>query len=121
MKHSLDPLETRCLFSTVFTPLLTDTFSGSSLNGALWHMPAFDPGGSTFLGRTQLKTVENEPPPAVSSGALKLTLDTFNRTMLPGQPSFYGSEILSNQTFSVGTGLDVVVRAKLDQATAGVV
>src|SRR5262245_23183598 len=58
MRAICQRLEPRLLLSAVYTTLLADDFSSSSLNLSAWHLPAFDPGGSTFLGRTQLKTVE---------------------------------------------------------------
>jgi hypothetical protein len=114
MRMFLEPLEGRICFSAVLTSLISDKFNAASVSTKVWHQPSYDPNGSTFLGRTQLKTAENEPMPKVENGAVRLTLDAYNRTSLAGSPSFYGSELISNKTFSVGTGLDMIVAARFN-------
>jgi beta-glucanase (GH16 family) len=111
----------RMLAAATSTVLLRDEFNGSGVNGQLWHIPQWNPDGSTFLGRTQLRTSENEPPPKVSKGAVHLTLDSYNRTLSPGQPSFYGTELISNKTFRVkaGAGLDMTFRARFNAPISG--
>ncbi len=118
-QYTLESLESRRLLSAVITPLLTDGFDGSSVNFSNWHIPAYDPNGSTYLGRTQLRVSQNSAAPKVSGGAVHLTLDSYNPTSLAGNPSFYGTELISNQTYSVGTGLDIVVRAKFNGPIPG--
>jgi hypothetical protein len=91
--------------------LLQDDFSGSSLNTANWYVPSWDPNGSTYLGHTQLQVAPYVPP--VSDGALHLPLETYNPTALTPGDSFFGSEIISNQQFTVGQGLVVDVTAQV--------
>ncbi len=111
----MECLESRQLLSATTTVLLRDDFSGGSVNAKNWHIPYWTPDGSTFLGRTQLAVSQNASPPRVSGGAVHLTLDTFNPTGF----SFYGTELISNRTFKIGTGLDVKIRAKLNAPIPG--
>ena len=118
----IEPLEARRLLSaTAPKVLLSDSFAGHALNSSLWHIPPFDPGGSTFVGRTQFRVSTTASPPNVSKGAVHLVLDTYNPTMLPNQPSLYGTELISNRLFQPadGTGIDVTVRAKLNARIPG--
>jgi hypothetical protein len=122
LSFSFESLEARRMLSAAqVTTLLSDSFTGNRVNAHHWHMLPFDPAGSSFLGRTQLRTSENEPLPAVSHGAVHLTLDSFNPTSLPGSPSFYGTQLVSNQTFKLqaGVSLDFKVRAKLNAPIKG--
>lgn len=111
----LEPLESRRLLSTVYTTLLDDPFVGSRVNGKLWHIPAWDPAGSTYYGRTQIRTSENSPPPKVSHNAVHLALDSHNPTGF----SFYGTELISNKYYKVGRGLDLQVTARLNTPVDG--
>ncbi len=109
-QFSLESLEGRQLLSSTTTVLLDDRFDGKAVNGQNWHIPLWTPDGSTFLGRTQLACSQNASPPRESGGAVHLTLDTFNPTGF----SFYGTELISNKTFKVGSGLDVKVTARFN-------
>ncbi|MFI5378169.1 MAG: glycoside hydrolase family 16 protein [Tepidisphaerales bacterium] len=111
----MESLESRQLLSGTTTVLMQDDFSGQSVNGNIWHIPTWTPDGSTYLGRTQLAVAQNASPPHVSGGAVHLTLDTYNPTGF----SFYGTELISNKTFKIGTGLDVKIRAKLNAPIPG--
>ena len=94
--------------------LLRDDFDGSSLDANTWQMPE---GAATFLGRTQLR------PPSealqVSSGLLRLRLDTYNPTALTPGDSFWGSEVVTRQTFSRGTGLAFRARMRVPASVPG--
>src|SRR5436190_1658892 len=104
-------LEPRLLFSSPASNiLLQDNFDATSLDLHHWHLPPYSPDGSTFVGRTQFAVSQNASPPRVSHGALHLTLDTFNPTGL----SFYGTELISNKTFKIKTGLDIKIKTKLN-------
>jgi beta-glucanase (GH16 family) len=112
----LEPLEPRRLLSaSAPTVLFQDDFGGTNLNSHFWHIPQFDPSGSTFVGRTQFAVSQNASPPRVSHGAVHLTLDTFNPTGF----SFYGTELISDSTFKIKTGLDIKIRAKLNSPIPG--
>ncbi|MGE3507937.1 MAG: family 16 glycosylhydrolase [Vicinamibacterales bacterium] len=101
-----DPTSARVLFR--------DDFDGSSLNANSWLMPE---GAGTFLGRTQLR------PPSealqVGNGALRLRLDTYNPTALTPGDSFWGSEIVTRQTFPRGSGLAVTARMRVPTSMPG--
>lgn len=126
---SFENLETRSLLSAAVVPVVTtillkDEFGGNNLNGGNWHIPTwYGNGDGTYLGRTQLECSQTGSPPKVSGGAAHLKLRTYTTTMLPGKPSFYGSEIISNQTFSVGPtigqSLSLEARVKLNSPVVG--
>jgi endo-1,3-1,4-beta-glycanase ExoK len=101
-----DPTNGRVLFR--------DDFDGSSLNASSWLMPE---GAGTFLGRTQLR------PPSeallVSNSLLGLRLDTYNPTALTPGDSFWGSEVVTRQTFSRGNGLAVKARMRVPASVPG--
>ncbi|MFZ4525880.1 MAG: Ig-like domain-containing protein [Chlorobium sp.] len=88
--------------------LFTDDFN-TALNAEKWDYNhwvdvstgALDP---SFYGRTQ----QRQELPNVSNGELHLKLDTFNPTYNPADPkqvpSFFGSEAITQQTFSNDAG-----------------
>lgn len=82
--------------------LLHDDFEGSPANDELWNYPV---GDASYYGRTQIRPFL----PDVSDGILHLRLDTYNPTGL----SFYGSEIISDQEFAIGTGIAFEARGRL--------
>lgn len=86
--------------------LLFDDFSGSSIDPATWHYPT---GEVSYYGKTQIRPAY----PSVSDGAVHLQLDTYNPTANTPGDSFFGSEIVSNQTFARGVGLTVEFEARL--------
>ena len=88
--------------------LLRDDFNGSALDGTRWYVPT---GKGTFIGRTQIR-----PPSesiAVANCVARLRVDTFNPTALEAGDSFWGSEIVSRQSFSRGPGLVFRARVRL--------
>jgi hypothetical protein len=98
------------MLSGTMTVLLNEQFNDKRVNGQDWYIPRWSVDGSTFLGRTQLACSQNASLPRASGGAVHLTLDTWNPTGF----SFYGTELISKKTFKIGSGLDVIVRAKLN-------
>lgn len=117
-------LESRTHLSVAGVKTVFDEqFSGRRLNEQVWHQPLFRPDGSTYLGRTQLRVSQNTSLPKPRRGVLKLKLSSYNPTMLPGLPSFYGTEIESNKVFVIKPtqAIDLVVIARLDQLTPGIV
>ena len=68
-------------------------------------------GAGTFLGRTQLRPPAQ--PVTAADGVLRLQLDTYNPTASVPGDSFWGSEIVSTQTFSRGSGLTFLARVRL--------
>jgi hypothetical protein len=118
----VEPLEVRChLSGTGSTTLLLDNFSGTALNTAIWQQAIYDPKGSTYVPRTQFQVLDSSPSPTVKGGELRPNLQSYNPTQLPGKPSFWGTEILSKQGFSVTPGktIEVRIRAKLNAMPGG--
>jgi beta-glucanase (GH16 family) len=91
--------------------LLHDDFNGPSVDPTLWHIPTFTASGDgTFVGRTQFRVTEDSGLPATSRGTLVVPIESYN----PKQPSFLAGELISNQAFSAGKGIDVIVRARMN-------
>jgi beta-glucanase (GH16 family) len=89
--------------------LFRDDFDGTSLNtSANWSI------GTWQLGRTQLGFT-----PTVAGGITRLRLDTYN----PSNPggTFRGSEILSKQLFSRGSGIEFEARVRVNPLPSGLV
>jgi beta-glucanase (GH16 family) len=88
--------------------LLRDDFNGASLDFGNWST------GTWQLGRTQLGFT-----PAVTGGMAQLRHDTYN----PANPggTFKGTEILSNQNFSRGSGLEYEARVRTNAVPSGLV
>ncbi len=97
--------------------LLFDDFDGNSLDPAVWRQPT---GPGTFFGRTQIKPPSEAP--IVSAGTIVLQLDTHNPTALIPGDSFWGQEIQTLASFSVGSGLSITSRIRfLGAPPAGLV
>ena len=88
--------------------LLRDDFNGPSLDFGNWST------GTWQLGRTQLGFT-----PAVTGGMVQLRHDTYN----PANPggTFKGTEILSNQNFTRGSGLEYEARVRTNAVPSGLV
>jgi len=114
----MDSLENRRLLSGQ-TPgvILNDDFAGNSLNQTNWYVPAYDPSGSTYIPNTQFQVAPYLPP--VSGGAAHLPLNTFNPSARTPGDSFFGTEIVSQQLFSVGDGLKIDVEIREAPQTPG--
>ncbi len=98
--------------------LLDDTFS-ASLSPQIWDYNHFSQvNNPSFYGRTQMR----QNLPSVANGVLQLTLDTYIPP--PGiAGAFYGSEIISKQSFSPtsGGGIAFQATARLTTSVAGMV
>ena len=102
--------------------LLYDEFSGSVVNKSFWHIPTWvSPTDGTYIDRTQFRVTQNSPLPSISSGAAKITLGSYNPTATISNPSFYGTDLISNQLFVLNSGVDVTVVAKMDSIQPGTV
>jgi beta-glucanase (GH16 family) len=55
--------------------------------------------------------------PAARNGNAIIAVETYNPTAL----SFYGTDLRSNQSFALGTGIHITVRAKMNTTTPGIV
>lgn len=88
--------------------LLRDDFDGASLDKNQWSV------GNWKLGRTQL-----EKAPVVSNGFARLTFETFDPHH--AGRNFLGTEIDSNQSFSLGKGLEFEARVRVNAMPPGLV
>jgi beta-glucanase (GH16 family) len=85
--------------------LLRDDFNGAALDGTKWDI------GTWLLGRTQLAFT-----PQVTGGMARLRLDTYN----PGNTSLLrGTEILSDLSFTRGSGIEYEARVRTNAVAAG--
>jgi len=77
--------------------VFVDNFNGNIVDSAKWHIPTWtSPTDGTFVGRTQFRCSQNSSLPVVVAGSAIIKLDTFN----PTGPSFYGTDLISNQIFA---------------------
>lgn len=98
--------------------LFHDDFNGSMASSDYWHIPTRkSPPKGTFIGRTQFKCTQDSALPAQQNGNAMITLESHNPTRL----SFYGTDLISNQSFALGQGIRVRVRAKMDTSVPGIV
>ena len=91
------------------TTLLSDGFNGPSVNPHLWHIPKWCAACGTFVGRTQFRVSQSSPLPPIYYGTVILNQQTYNPTGF----SFYAYELISNQQFPRGTGLDIVFHSTM--------
>jgi len=97
---------------------LYDDFNGDIVSASKWHIPTWvSSGDGSYVGRTQYRVSQNSPLSATSNGAAIVTVETYN----PTGYSFYGTDLISNYSFSSDNALHITVRAKLDTFTRGIV
>jgi beta-glucanase (GH16 family) len=89
-----------------------DDFSADALDLSTWRLPE---GLGSFYGRSQVRSPSD--PPRASGGLLGLAIDTFNPTALVPGDSFLSSEIVSRRTFTVGRGVIVRARVRVNVGT----
>ena len=98
--------------------LLYDDFDGDVVSSFRWHIPSWvSPTDGTVVGLTQFRFTQESSLPAANNGNAVIVLDTHNPTAL----SFLGTDLRSNQTFELGTGIHIAVRAKVNTITPGIV
>ena len=96
------------------TQFLRDDFNAPALDTSIWMMPE---GEGTFVGRTQFRPPSR--PLQIANGVLRLQLDTYNPTAVTQGDSFWGSEIVTRQTFQVGGGLRFTARVRVPALVPG--
>ena len=97
---------------------LYDDFNGDIVSSSRWHIPTWkSPTDGTFVGRTQFRCTQHSSLPACKDSNAIITVETYNPTGF----SFYGTDLISNQSFCVGKGIHITVRAKMDTETRGIV
>jgi len=100
------------------TNLLFDDYIGNTVSESNWHIPTWvSPNDGTFVGRTQFRCTQNSPLPDAKNGNAIITVEKYNPTGF----SFYGTDLISNQFFSLTTGIHITVRAKMNTSTKGIV
>src|ERR1700761_6654570 len=93
--------------------LLDEPFAGKPVAPKNWEIPTFKAAGDgTFIGRTQFRVAQNSALPKTDAHGAMIAIETFNQA----EPSFLGTEMISRQEFSAAKGLDVIVRAKMNNA-----
>jgi len=98
--------------------LLHDDFSGNSVSSSAWHIPTWvSPTDGTVVGLTQFRFTQNATLPAADNGNAIIVVESYNPTAF----SFYGTDLRSNQSFALGMGIHITVRAKMDTTTPGIV
>ena len=102
------------------TILLSDDFSGDGqINQNKWHFNKYKDDGSdgSFYGRTQ----QRQELAKQSNGAMHLKLETYNPTGNPNDPTFFGSETISDRLFSLKDGpIAFEARVRYAQPQAGI-
>jgi beta-glucanase (GH16 family) len=98
--------------------LLFDDFSGNIVSSLNRHIPTWvSPTDGTFIGQTQFRCTQNSSLPAAKDSNAINTVESYNPTGF----SFYGTDLISNQVFSLGEGIHITVRAKMNASTPGIV
>jgi len=98
--------------------LLHDDFNGNSVSSSKWHIPTWvSPTDGTVVGLTQFRFTQSSALPAADNGNAIIVVESYNPTAF----SFYGTDLRSNQSFALGTGIHITVRAKMNTTTPGIV
>ena len=98
--------------------LLHDDFDGDRVSSCQWHIPTWvSPTDGTVVGLTQFRYTQNASLPAARNGNAIIAVETYN----PTASSFLGTDLRSNQSFDLGKGIHVTVRAKMNTTTPGIV
>lgn len=98
--------------------LLRDDFDGDVVSADRWHIPTWvSPIDGSVVGRTQFRFTQNASLPSIEDGNAVIAVETFN----PETVSFLGTDLRSNRSFALGKGVHVIVRAKMNTATPGIV
>ena len=98
--------------------LLYDDFNGNRVSSSKWHIPTWvSPTDGTVVGLTQFRFTQNSSLPAADNGNAMIVVESYNPTAL----SFYGTDLRSNQSFALGAGIHITVRAKMNTTTPGIV
>ena len=97
------------------TVMQDDFNTGTTVNSSLWHIPTWvSSTDGTYLGRTQFRCTQNYGLPSISNGSAQLLLETYNPTSNPANPSFLGTDLISDQAFSLGQGVIITFVAKMN-------
>jgi hypothetical protein len=87
--------------ASVAETLLDNAFPGTAVRASTWHIPFwFSTTDGTLVGKTQFRVSQNSQLPTIVAVNATITLETYN----PTGNSFYGTDLISNQTFSLQAG-----------------
>ena len=93
---------------------LESNFAGAFVDAGQWEIPTYHASGDgSFIGRTQFRVTQDSSLPKTDKNGAMISIETYNGR----EPSFLGTEMISRQEFAVGKGLDVKIRAKMNNAT----
>lgn len=102
----------------VASTLLYDDFNGNIVSSSEWHIPTWvSPTDGTYVGRTQFRVTQHSSLPPTSNSMAIITVESYNPTGF----SFYGTDLISNQSFLLDKGIHITVRAKMDTSMLGIV
>jgi hypothetical protein len=88
------------------------------INSIKRHIPTWiSPTDGTFVGQTQFRLAQNSLLPAANDSNAVITVESYNPTGF----SFYGTNLISNQSFSLGERIHITVRAKMNASTPDIV
>ena len=98
--------------------LLCDDFSGNRVSPDKWHIPTWvSPTDGTVVGLTQFRFTQSSSLPEVDNGNAIIAVESYNPTSF----SFLGTDLRSNQSFVLGAGVHITVRAKMNTTMPGIV
>jgi hypothetical protein len=107
---------TICANAQTTSTIFVDHFDGATIDGSLWRIPTWlGNGDGTYVGRTQFRCSQNAALPLVSNSTTAINAESFNPTGF----SFYGTDLISKRQFSVGKGLIITIRAKINAPVDG--
>ncbi len=93
-----------------------DKFDNSVMRSDLWHIPTWvSSTDGTYVGRTQFRCSQNAALPEIINGEAVIKLETYN----PTGYSFYGTDLITNRTFSMGDGLIFTIEARFKSPVPG--
>ncbi|WP_304523966.1 family 16 glycosylhydrolase [Acuticoccus kalidii] len=95
--------------------LMRDDFNvDGRIDSSVWKPNV---GQGSFLGLTQMRPTL----PVAEGGVLRLKLDTYNPSGDPRNPTFFGSEAITNEFFDVGNGIAFEGEMRLAQPQRGLI
>ncbi len=90
--------------------ILSDDFTSPTVDAGKWHIPTWvSSDDGTYIGQTQFRCTQNAQLPDANNSNALIALNTYN----PTGSGFYGTDLISNQPFSLGQRITVTVRAKI--------
>jgi beta-glucanase (GH16 family) len=105
-----------CLTNAQTSTIFSEDFNATVMDPLVWHIPTWvSSTDGTYMGRTQMRCTQNAALPDIVNGEAIIKLETYNPTGF----SFYGTDVISNTSFTMGEGLVFTIRAKISQPLQG--